>query len=232
MSGWHTPSSPRGRWGSIVSNFYFPAGKHTGIAVMDSAFDPVLMEKVYLFAVDAMDEIGSPGLTLGGQDSTIKSTTDIRLTDMDLWQGDWSLDALKEVGYDIQELDTALAARITELLKLYVEQFSPLQGVGMVDCGYQIQRYKAGEGFYVEHVDANPEIEPHRILALVIYLNDVEEGGETFFRMHGVGVRPGVGRVAIFPAHWMWPHESLVPHSGDKYIISTFIESPNSNHHH
>lgn len=231
MSGWRTPSSRRERWGSTVSKLYFPAGKSSGIAVMDGAFDTDLMEKLYLFASDAMDDIGQPGITMGGVMPDVKATTDIRLSEMDTWTGDWSLDALKEVGYDMKELDAALAARITELLVAYVEEFPHLGGVAMQDSGYQIQRYKAGRGFYSEHVDANPEIAPERILALVIYLNDVEEGGETFFRQHGCGVRPGVGRVAIFPAHWMWPHESLVPLTGDKYIISTFIESPNIHSH-
>jgi hypothetical protein len=60
---------------------------------------------------------------------------------------------------------------------------------------------------------------------MVIYLNDVEYGGETNFPLHEVAVTPKAGRIVFFPATWTHLHESRVPISSDKWIISSFINN-------
>jgi len=94
------------------------------------------------------------------------------------------------------------------------------------DTGFQVQKYYRNFGFYRPHVDSFPILNSsmnNRVLACVIYLNDVEYGGETNFPLHGVKIKPKVGRIALFPAVWTHPHESCVPITDDKWIISTFI---------
>jgi hypothetical protein len=60
---------------------------------------------------------------------------------------------------------------------------------------------------------------------MVIYLNDVEYGGETNFPLHEIAVTPKAGRIVFFPATWTHLHESRVPISSDKWIISSFINN-------
>ncbi len=43
-----------------------------------------------------------------------------------------------------------------------------------------------------------------------------------------VKVAPRAGRIALFPAVFTHPHESCVPITDDKWIISTFILNPES----
>lgn len=202
----------------------FPAGLGAGIMVIDGVVPLDLAEALYLFCVDGMDEIGRPGETVGGLLANTKVTTDIRLSEMENWTGEWSVERLREVGYDMPSLDAQMVSIVTEVLRSYVATYESLANMNFKDTGYQMQRYKKGEGFYKRHVDGDPCQCSERILALVIYLNDVEEGGGTCFPWQGVTVQPRAGRVAVFPANWMYPHEALVPASGDKFIISTFIE--------
>jgi prolyl 4-hydroxylase len=63
----------------------------------------------------------------------------------------------------------------------------------------------------------------NRYLVLLWYLNDVFEGGETRFPQLGLSVKPAAGRLLMFPPYWMYQHEGVAPHSGDKFILSTYL---------
>lgn len=86
-----------------------------------------------------------------------------------------------------------------------------------------LKRYQpgGGEGFQ-PHFDSVREVSD-RYLVFLWYLNDVEEGGETAFVDLDVKVRPIKGRLLIFPPFWMYRHAGLVPVSGPKYILSTYL---------
>ena len=89
-----------------------------------------------------------------------------------------------------------------------------------------LKRYRPGrdERFQL-HFDAVNHL-AHRYLVMLWYLNDVAEGGETRFPQIGVTVRPKAGRLIVFPPYWMYQHEGVVPVSGDKYILSTYLLFP------
>ena len=89
--------------------------------------------------------------------------------------------------------------------------------------GYSISKYSKGDGWFEEHVDRSPGIFAHRIFGVLIYLNDVDEGGGTEFTRQRVTVSAKKGRVVIFPAEFMFPHRGQIPISGDKYLIPMFI---------
>lgn len=199
-----------------------PSSIGSGIMVIENAVPADLAEMLYLFCLDAMDAIGSPGKTVGGVIDH-KATTDISLGSMDEWTGEWSVEALRSIGFDMPELDRRMVGAVFEVLRTYTATFTTLQEMNFSDSGYQMQRYSKGEGYYREHVDGDPRMCADRVLALVVYLNDVDEGGETYFPWQQISVRPKAGRVVVFPANWMYPHEAKVPISGDKYMISTFI---------
>lgn len=88
----------------------------------------------------------------------------------------------------------------------------------------RIKRYHAasGDGFQ-PHFDACDE-ECGRYMVFLWYLNDVAEGGHTHFPDLGLEVAPRAGRLLMFPPYWMYGHAGLAPRSGDKYIISTYLE--------
>lgn len=76
-----------------------------------------------------------------------------------------------------------------------------------------IQRYQIGD-YYKPHVDSDANAP--RIVSAVLYLNNVELGGETRFTFFDYSVKPVAGRLAIFPANYVYRHEALPPKKGIK----------------
>ena len=85
-----------------------------------------------------------------------------------------------------------------------------------------IKRYRPGgeENFQV-HFDSLGD-RCNRYLVYLWYLNDVVEGGETWFPDLDLKVKPTAGRLLMFPPYWMFQHAGLPPKSGNKYIVSTY----------
>jgi hypothetical protein len=88
----------------------------------------------------------------------------------------------------------------------------------------KIQKTLPTEGYHVWHVEHNKgfHIEP-RAFVFSIYLNDVEEGGETEFLHFSKRVKPKTGRIVIWPASFPYVHRGNPPLSGEKYIITSWM---------
>jgi hypothetical protein len=161
--------------------------------------------------------ITSPGVTVGGHNGHIKKTFDICNIE-EIPEG-----PLRE---QYQEIDQRVLESLRVVSGAYMDHFNWLKTApNFVDSGYLWQMYEANSGFYKEHIDGecwSPHV-ANRVLAFVVYINDVEEGGETYFRHQDIYVKPERGAVAIFPTSWTHPHQAMVPKSNDKLIISSFL---------
>jgi prolyl 4-hydroxylase len=102
--------------------------------------------------------------------------------------------------YFLNEEDEFIASidrRISQLLRWPIDHSE----------GIQILRYEIG-GEYRPHFDYFPPDQPgsgahvshggQRIATLIMYLNDVDDGGETIFPAVGLSVVPGRGRAVYF----------------------------------
>ena len=88
----------------------------------------------------------------------------------------------------------------------------------------RIKKYRNGsDDQFKEHVDVRDYGSSRRFMSFLIYLNDVEVGGETRFINIQKKVRPKRGRLLIFPPLWLFPHMGAEVQSGDKYILSTYL---------
>jgi hypothetical protein len=87
----------------------------------------------------------------------------------------------------------------------------------------KVVRYSAGEGRFDEHIDVGDYASARRFLTYFIYLNDVEEGGSTYFHNCDYEVTAKRGRIVMFPPTWQYPHSGMVPKSEDKYILTTYL---------
>ena len=86
----------------------------------------------------------------------------------------------------------------------------------------QIQRYKPEDkGYPAVHIESGKE-HYKKYLAVIVYLNNVEEG-QTVFPMGGTAITPEVGSVAIWPAGLPFYHCGLQSKT-TKYIITTWFE--------
>ena len=88
----------------------------------------------------------------------------------------------------------------------------------------KIQKTLPTEGYHVWHLEHGKgfENEP-RAFAYTIYLNDVEEGGETEFLHFSKRVKPKKGRIVIWPAAFPYLHRGNPPLSGEKYILTSWM---------
>ena len=99
---------------------------------------------------------------------------------------------------------------------IYIANFNELKLEKMI-----IQKYDKSEiinKYKDELVDNNTSKEISQLIFL-LYLNDVEEGGETEFLQGEYIVKPEVGKMVIFPSCWTFPHSGKIPISSDKYIL-------------
>ena len=88
----------------------------------------------------------------------------------------------------------------------------------------KIQKTIPAQGYHMWHVEHNPGREMEkRILAYSIYLNTVDEGGETEFLHQSQRVKPIKGRIVIWPAGFPYVHRGNPPLSGEKYIVTSWI---------
>ncbi len=88
----------------------------------------------------------------------------------------------------------------------------------------KIQKTLPTEGYHVWHLEHNKGFhnEP-RAFVFSIYLNDVEEGGETEFLHFSKRVKPKTGRIVIWPAGFPYVHRGNPPLSGEKYILTSWM---------
>jgi len=61
-------------------------------------------------------------------------------------------------------------------------------------------------------------------VSLVSYINDDYEGGELYFRLQDLKIKPKAGDLYIFPSTFMYPHRAMPVHSGTKYSIVTMLD--------
>mgnify|MGYP003624960750 CR=1 FL=1 len=88
----------------------------------------------------------------------------------------------------------------------------------------KIQKTLPTEGYHIWHVEHGKgfDNEP-RALVFSVYLNDVEEGGETEFLHFSKRVKPKTGRIVIWPAAFPYVHRGNPPLSGEKYILTSWM---------
>ena len=91
---------------------------------------------------------------------------------------------------------------------------------------WRMHRYDPGEHYYKEHIDAIDVHTSKRMLMMLYYLNTVEDGGETSFKTINLKVKPVLGRLAITPSWFGFPHSAITPISNTKYMIKTYLHYP------
>ena len=153
-----------------------------------------------------------PGVTIARDDPTpIKKSTD------------WCKHFGEEDAVDLLLQDKLIDH--TEEYHRFVKGINHVSSTWDVDPNYNIQKYDPGEGYYVWHHEHGgfkyfPKLRTvRRILAWMIYLNDVPNGG-TEFLDQGQTVEAKRGRLLIWPAYWTHTHRSQVSNTQVKYIAT------------
>lgn len=116
------------------------------------------------------------------------------------------------------------------IYSLYNIQYPTLQGLSQHRSRYiKIQRTRPTEGYHVWHCEHDaPHDARDRLLSWILYLNDVEEGGETEFLYQSLRFKPKAGTFILFPAYFTHTHRGNPPLSGAKYIATGWVEFMNT----
>ena len=116
-------------------------------------------------------------------------------------------------------------ACIGPCLEEYADDFPFLKGHDLMSslCVMQRTEPKSGDGYHRWHSERFGMNTVERVLAWTVYLNDVQEGGETEFLYQGLRVAPKHGRIVIWPAGWTHVHRGNPPLSNTKYILTGWI---------
>jgi hypothetical protein len=105
----------------------------------------------------------------------------------------------------------------------YITKYDLTQTTTHTLDGYvKIQKTVPGQGYHVWHWEQDSVSHGHRLLLVMLYLNDVEEGGETEFLYQGLRVKPKQGSIMICPGSFTHTHRGNPPLTGEKYVMNTW----------
>ena len=108
---------------------------------------------------------------------------------------------------------------VNQCCRQYVEKYFYLKNQNLHSSCVMIQRTEPKEGYHVFHCEQAGWRAQQRALAWMVYLNDVEEGGETEFLYQQLKIKPSKGRVVIWPGQFTHLHRDNPPIS-TKYIAT------------
>lgn len=107
----------------------------------------------------------------------------------------------------------------------YIDTFDSLKRQQMMSMYHKVQKTLPGGGYHIWHHEQGNGAQMRRVLVYTLYLNDVEEGGETEFLYQQKRYPARKGDICIFPAHFTHPHRGNPPLSGEKYIMTGWMDS-------
>ena len=155
------------------------------------------------------------GVTSGGMNLATKDRRDITLTP-------------QELNLPENEIYKIYFQSLFECYKDYNLQWPFLSEiVNHLDIGsFNIGKYEPGQHFQKIHCERTSLSTLHRLFAFMTYLNDVEDGGSTYFNHYDLDIKPTKGLTLIWPAEWTHSHKGNVLKTGVKYIITGWLTFP------
>lgn len=108
-----------------------------------------------------------------------------------------------------------------DILECYMKEYPGFGRPMAIDL--KIQKTQPGEGYHVWHCEHSSS-NSTRVLAWMLYLNDIEEGGETEFLHQKLRYPPKKGDFLVWPAHYTHIHRGNPPISETKYVVTGWYQ--------
>lgn len=181
-------------------------------------------------------------------DAKIKDSLDLNITNRPGWSGTNELltdavfkcliDYMNEFSFMLVGANTPIfknpkTGEICKLTHENFEQFGRPHIDTLIARTYRlgqmnIQKYiKQQGGYHHWHSEIcadDPNCETlHRALFFILYLNDVDQGGETEFFYQDKKVCPKKGRIILSPTSFTHTHKGHIPLSNDKLIVTSWV---------
>ena len=119
---------------------------------------------------------------------------------------------------------------LDNVLQRYIKKYSYIETntpFGLREA-YNLQKYPVGGGFKIWHFenDFSSNLNWHRGLVFMTYLNDVEDGG-TEFLYQNLKVTAKKGLTLIWPAFFTHTHKGQISKTKEKYIVTGWFNHIN-----
>ena len=88
----------------------------------------------------------------------------------------------------------------------------------------KLQKTNPGQGYHIWHTEVDRIDNSRRLAAYILYLNDINEGGETEFLYLKRRVQPKQGRLMLWPSGYVHTHRGNPPLSETKYVLTGWLE--------
>ena len=105
----------------------------------------------------------------------------------------------------------------------FIEKVAQLSQMRMCST-VKLQEYGPSQGYHIWHCDNITMDTSRRMMVVMLYLNTIENGGETEFLHQSKRVSPVQGTLLIFPAYFTHPHRGNPTLKGKKYIMTSWLE--------
>ena len=89
--------------------------------------------------------------------------------------------------------------------------------------GMAVQKTRPHQGYHAWHQESGNIGQSPRVINYMLYLNDVDEGGET--QILDYKIKPEAGKLLLFPPFFKYIHRGNIPISSDKYIITGWLHT-------
>ncbi len=130
---------------------------------------------------------------------------------------DYSLNATVHLPQAARIIDEALDA----CLQLYMTNYFVIKQIRASSKEVKIQKTPPRGGYHFWHCEHFNKLTGPRVLAWMIYLNDIPVGeGETEFIWQKLRVQPEAGKCLIWPTQFTHTHRGNTVYSKDKYIAT------------
>ena len=106
------------------------------------------------------------------------------------------------------------------IFKHDILQYSTKHGIRNI----KIQKTEIGEGYHRWHAENTSIDDSIRVMTFMVYLNDVDDGGETEFLYYPIRVKPKTGKLMLWPGGYTHTHRGNPPLTNTKYAITGWVE--------
>ena len=109
--------------------------------------------------------------------------------------------------------------------KLYANKFSIISKFDKHSIfTVKIQKTKPGEGYHEWHAERTARVFENRLMAFILYLNDVNEGGETEFLYFSRRISQKKGRLILWTTDYPHTQRGNPQMNVTKYILTGWVE--------
>jgi len=185
------------------------------IAVFDNAYSSEFCQRV----IDFFENANAAGLCYtrqqeSGVDRSLKDDRSIMLSE----ESSYTLNATRTLSKEFVDI---FWSHFSEYAKN--KYFTISENCDLRIDELKIQKTEIGQGFHAWHFEQGNKFTSDRVCAFQLYLNDVEEGGETEFLYYPRRIKSKQGRLIVWPGSYTHTHRGNPPLSNTKYVITSWV---------